>query len=116
MKYKPNIQMTPAVYSSGGSRNPVVEALPEILSVAEFHEAVQNFPPVPVNRADMTYRERMRKMAQVQTVFVPLDYMYTVYESLFRMMQSSGRHSCRASLTSIRLLNSITFPAIMTIS
>ena len=103
MKYKPNIQMTPAVYSSGGSRNPVVEALPEILSVAEFHEAVQNFPPVPVNRADMTYRERMRKMAQVQTVFVPLDYMYTVYESLFRMMQST--YYTRTSKESVARIN-----------
>ena len=89
MKYSPDKQMVSAVYDNNGSKNPLIEALPEPVLMAEFQERISSFPPVPFESAGLTFSARMQNMAKLQTVFVPLDYMYFVYDTLYRMMQST---------------------------
>ena len=87
MKYAPDKQTVSAVYDNNGSKNPLIEALPEPVLMAEFQERISSFPPVPFESAGLTFSARMQNMAKLQTVFVPLDYMYFVYDTLYRMMQ-----------------------------
>ena len=89
MKYTPDKQTVSAVYENSGSKNPLIEALPEPVSMAEFQERISSLPPIPFESADLTFTARMQNMAKLQTVFVPLDYMYFVYDTLYRMMQST---------------------------
>lgn len=89
MKYSPDKQTVSAVYDNNGSKNPLIEALPETVSLGKFQEKISSFPPVPIESADSTFSTRMQNMAKLQTVFVPLDYMYFVYDTLYRMMQST---------------------------
>lgn len=103
MKYSPDKQMAPAVYDNGGSKNPLIEALPERIPMSEFWERISNFPPVPIECADLTFSERMRNMAQLQSVFIPLSYQYYVYDTLYRLIQST--YYTRASKENVMRIN-----------
>ena len=55
MKYSPDKQMVSAVYDNNGSKNPLIEALPEPVLMAEFQERISSFPPVPFESAGLTF-------------------------------------------------------------
>lgn len=103
MKYNPDQQTVSAVYDHSGSKNPLIEALPEPVSAAEFEKRIGSFPPVPIECSDLTFSVRMQRMAQLQTVFVPLDYMYFVYDTLYRMMKST--YYTRSSKENVTRIN-----------
>ena len=97
MKYEIGKQTVTAVYDNSGTRNPLIEALPESLGQEEFFRSICSLPPVTKDR--LTPTERTRALSLISTLFVPLEYMYGVYESLFRMLRSSyytmtSRESC----------------------
>ena len=104
MKYATDKQTVSAVYDNNGSKNPLIEALPEPVLMAEFQERIRSFPPVPIESAGLTFSARMQNMAKLQTVFVPLDYMYFVYDTLYRMMQST--YYTRTSKENVTRINS----------
>jgi len=104
MKYTPDKQTVSAVYDNNGSKNPLIEALPAPVPMAEFQERISSFPPVPFESADSTFSVRMQNIAKLQTVFVPLDYMYFVYDTLYRMMQST--YYTRTSKENVTRINS----------
>lgn len=104
MKYSPDKQMVAAIYENGGSKNPLIEALPPQVTPEAFREMIGCFPAVPVEGSDSSYTAKMRGVAKVQTVFVPLDYMYPIYDTLYRMMQST--YYTRTSKENVVRLNS----------
>lgn len=89
MKYNLGVQTVEAVYDNTGSRNPLIEALPECLDVAQFERQIKCCPPPPQACQNMSMAERRQGLALLPTVFIPLDYMYYIYDSLYRMLQSS---------------------------
>lgn len=89
MKYDTNKRMVSALYDNGGSGNPLIEALPKPVPMSEFQERIASFPVVPFERSHTNYSAQIQVMARLQTIFIPLDYMYFVYDTLYRMMQST---------------------------
>ena len=89
MKYKLGMQTVEAVYDNSGTQNPLIEALPECLGPEQFAQQIRCCPPPPQACQDMSMAERRQGLALLPTVFVPLPYMYYVYDSLYRMLTSS---------------------------
>lgn len=89
MKYNLGMQTVEAVYDNSGTQNPLIEALPGCLDVAQFERQIQCCPPPPQACQSMSMAERRRGLTLLPTVFIPLDYMYYIYDSLYRMLQSS---------------------------
>ena len=89
MKYKLGMQTVEAVYDNNGTQNPLIEALPECLGPEQFTQQIRCCPPLPQACQVMSMAERRQGLALLPTVFVPLPYMYYVYDSLYRMLQSS---------------------------
>lgn len=89
MKYNLGMQTVEAVYDNTGSRNPLIEALPECLGPEQFERQIRCCPPPPQTCQSMSMAERRQGLALLPTVFIPLDYMYYIYDSLYRMLQSS---------------------------
>lgn len=105
MKYRIGQPTVAAVYDMDGSRNPFIEALPESLSEHEFVREIQSFPPCPSRQADLSLTERKRGIAAIQTLFVPMDYMYCVYDQLWRMIQST--YHTRSSKQNVIRINAL---------
>ena len=89
MKYNLGVQTVEAVYDNSGTQNPLIEALPGCLDVAQFERQIKCCPPPPQACQSMSMAERRQGLALLPTVFIPLDYMYYIYDSLYRMLQSS---------------------------
>lgn len=78
-----------AVYDNEGTQNPLIEALPGDLDAGSFYRQIRCCPPPPLMDHQMALGERKQGITVLPTVFVPLDYMYYVYDSLCRMLRSS---------------------------
>lgn len=102
MKYEIGAQTVTAVYDNAGTQNPLIEALPEELEPDTFFRHIRSFPSPPAVRS---YAERKRALALIPAVFVPLDYLYGVYDGLFRMLQSS--YHTLTSKESVQRINAI---------
>ena len=89
MKYNLGMQTVEAVYDNTGSRNPLIEALPECLGPEQFIRQIRCCPLPPQACQNMSMAERRQGLTLLPTVFIPLDYMYYIYDSLYRMLQSS---------------------------
>lgn len=89
MKYNLGVQTVEAVYDNSGTQNPLIEALPGCLDVAQFERQIKCCPLPPQACQSMSMAERRQGLALLPTVFIPLDYMYYIYDSLYRMLQSS---------------------------
>ena len=89
MKYNLGMQTVEAVYDNSGTQNPLIEALPECLGPEQFIRQIRCCLPPPQACQSMSMAERRRGLALLPTVFIPLDYMYYIYDSLYRMLQSS---------------------------
>jgi len=89
MKYKIGQQIVKAVYSKSETLNPLIDALPESLDANSFFKQIKSAPPICCNENNMMLRERKQSLNLLHTIFVPLNYMYYVYNTLFQMFRSS---------------------------
>lgn len=105
MKYEAGKMIVDAVYDNSGSQNPLIEALPECLDAEQFFQKIQCFPRIPTDQQAMHINERKQGLTLLPTVFIPLNYMYYVYNSLYRMLQSS--YHTLTSLERVKKINSI---------
>ena len=87
MKYELNKKTVSAIYDDTGTLNPFIDALPSPLSVDEFYRAIQHLPPV--RKITGNQFERKRALSTISSLFVPMDYMYSIYDSVFRLITSS---------------------------
>ena len=103
MKYEIGKQTVVAVYDNSGTRNPLIEALPDSLGHEVFFQNVKNLPLVPEER--LSPAKRRRALSILSTLFVPLDYMYGIYDAMFRMLCSS--YQTMTSKESVTRINAL---------
>ena len=98
-------QVAGAIYDNGPIGNPFLAAMPEELSKDEFFEYVRSYPQLPADLADMTSEERRQELPRLSTLFIPLDYMYVIYDLLYRAIR--GTYMRRTSLMEIQNINAL---------
>ena len=98
-------QVAGAIYDNGPIGNPFLAAMPGELSKDEFFEYVRSYPQLPANLADMTSEERRQELPRLSTLFIPLDYMYVIYDLLYRAIR--GTYMRRTSLMEIQNINAL---------
>ena len=107
MKYQ-NTQTVSAEYSGTqwmGSVNPFLEAMPEPLEKNEFFTRLHSRPPIPYELGNMGAAERRQRLIGLKSFFYPMDYMYTVYDSLYKSIATA--YTTKTTLDSIRQLNTV---------
>ena len=107
MKY-PDQPAVDAVYTpnqlSGAQPNPFLEAMPEMLPKEALFRRLACSPPPP-DAAQLKPSDRRRGLNALSSVFVPLDYMAVIYNTLFCAMEST--YTASATVDSIRRVHAI---------
>ncbi len=88
-KYIINGYPVKAVYDNSLTKNPLQAALPEILSQPEFMNAIGSFPHLPYTLPRMASNERRQYITMLSSLFIPLDYMYSIYDALLRAIATT---------------------------
>lgn len=103
MKY-PNRQAVDAVYTEEKG-NPFLEALPELLGKSEFNRQIQSRFPKVRDLEKRSPQERRSDLSGISSWFQPMDYMYTLYDMLYRSM--AGTYQTKTVTDSVRQINQI---------
>lgn len=98
-------QTVGAVYDSAPAGNPFQAALPDLLPPARFLRQIGSSPPLPQELPVMTLEERRRLLPSLSSLFVPLDYMYAIYDTLYRAIATT--YTTRTMIDGIRQINAI---------
>lgn len=104
-KYPAGERIVGAIYDNAPADNPFLAALPEMLSQKDFISEIRNFPKLPANLSTMTSEERRQALPLLSSIFVPLDYMYALYDQMYRAIRST--YSTRTILEEIRQTNAL---------
>ena len=88
-KYPPNESCCGAVYDNAPADNPFLAALPEMLPRDEFLSTIRSTPGLPHDLPRMSPEERRQSLPMLASLFVPLDYMYAVYDQLYRAIRET---------------------------
>lgn len=80
-----------AVYTqtAGQEENPLIEALPPILSVEELHDAMRCVPALLEDYRRMTANERIALSDALMELYIPMDYTASIYLSVCQGMRSA---------------------------
>lgn len=107
MQKYPLRQKANAIYDNDSTSegNPFLAALPALLSKEEFFEIIRSSPQLPVNLAEMTSEERRQALPLLSAIFIPLSYMYIIYDQLYRAIR--GTYMRRTVLEGIRRTNAL---------
>lgn len=105
MKYKDR-QSVEAVYMEEKG-NPFLEAVPEFLGKEEFHKRMRSRPAVLHDLEAKSPQERRNALSTLSSWFQPMDYMYMLYDLLYRAMVST--YQTKTVVDSIRQMNTIYF-------
>ena len=103
MKYK-NESTVLAKYKEQNG-NPYVEALPEPLSKEEFNGLIRSELPSVCGLGKLSSQERRAKMMELNKWFQEIDYMYVIYDMIYRAMTAT--YQSKSILDSIRQLNAL---------
>ncbi len=103
-KYLPE-RSVGAIYDNAPADNPFLAAMPEILGQDDFNVQIRSFPKLPVNLPTMTATERRQALPLISSIFVPLDYMYALYDQMYRAIRST--YSTRTMLDEVRQTNAL---------
>ena len=98
MKYT-NSNTVRAIYTEPDD-NPYLAALPELMSKDIFLQRLQSLPAVPPDLLSLSGEERRRLLSGLVNLFLPLDYMYTIYDLFYRAIQTT--YHTKTVLDSIR--------------
>lgn len=85
--------------------NPYLEALPEPLSREEFNRRIQSELPCSYNLRRLRAEERRAKAMDIDNWFQAMDYMYVIYDMLYRAMRSS--YQSKTIVDSVRQMNAL---------
>ena len=105
MSKYPNEQTVGAVYDDAPAGNPFLAAMPDMLPPEKVFETIGSKPPIPHNLSQMTAEERRRHIPVLSTVFIPMNYMYNLYDILYRAIQTT--YTTRTVLDEIRQINAL---------
>lgn len=104
-KYPYNERVVGAIYDNAPADNPFLAAMPEMTSQDDFKSEIRSFPKLPFDLPSMTSEERRRALPLLSSIFVPLDYMYAIFDQLYRSIWST--YSSRTMLEEIRQANAL---------
>lgn len=104
-KYQNQSGMTVQAEYGKGNGNPFFEALPEILGKTEVMKRLKS--PVMVNEkmGKLPPEERRKKVMELSKWFYPMDYMYTIYDMLYRAMTAT--YQTKNVMDHIRQMNDL---------
>lgn len=105
MSTHPPDQSIDAIYNHSPTGNPFLEALPELLPPKEFAAQIASTPPLPHNLAGHTPEARRSMLTDLQSLFVPMDYMYAIYDTLYRAIRTT--YTTRTVIDGIRQINAL---------
>lgn len=104
-KYPVGEQSVGAVYDNAPVDNPFLAALPEMLSQDDFKSEIRSFPKLPFDLPSMTSEERRQALTLLPSIFVPLNYMYAIFDQLYRAIRST--YSTWTMLEEVRQTNAL---------
>ena len=104
-KYPVGESIVGAIYDNAPADNLFLAALPEMLSIADFNSEIRSFPKLPANLPSMTSEERRQTIPLLTSIFVPMDYMYALYDQMYRAIRST--YATRTTLEEIRQTNAL---------
>lgn len=105
MKYPLKKKTVQAIYDSPPNNNPLLEAMPDIISKSDFDDKMFSVPSLPSDTAAMSPRERLRGIRSLSTLFLPMNYMYIIYETLYNLI--SNTYMTRTSIEAAAKINAI---------
>ncbi|RHR44647.1 transposase [Clostridium sp. AF18-27] len=105
MKYRTEHTNTVSAEYGKEQGNPFLEALPELLGKAEFVERMKSEIHFPYDLPERSPQERRNYLTELTTWFQPMDYMYNLYDMLYRAM--SATYQTKTVVESVRQLNEI---------
>lgn len=103
MKYINEVMVSAEYKEESG--NPYMEALPEQLSREAFNEMIRSDLPGSYGMEKLSPQERRAKTMDLDKWFQPMDYMYVVYDMLYRAMTAT--YQSKTIVESVRQLNAI---------
>lgn len=102
-KYPPGESICGAIYDSAPADNPFLAALPEMLPREEFLSTIRSTPGLPHSLPQMSPEERRQSLPLLASLFISLDYMYCVYDQLYRAIRET--YSTRTTMEEIKRIN-----------
>lgn len=105
MKYKTEHTYTVAAEYGKEQGNPFLEALPELLGKTEFVERMKSEIHFPYDIKEKSPQERRNYLTELTTWFQPMDYMYNLYDMLYRAMSTT--YQTKTVVESVKQLNEI---------
>ena len=103
MKYRAE-KTVDAIYTEPNG-NPFLEAVPEILGKQEFKAFMKSGFRLPSDLENRTPQERRAALSGLGSWFLPMDYMYSLYDMLYRALAST--YQTKSVVGSIRQMNQI---------
>lgn len=104
-KYPMGEQSVGAIYDNAPADNPFLAALPEMLSHDDFRTGIKGFPKLPPDLPSMSSEERRQALTLLPSIFVPLNYMYAIFDQLYRAIRST--YSTWTILEEVRQTNAL---------
>lgn len=105
MKYRDSHTNTVAAEYDKEKGNPFLEALPELMGKAEFMERMSSEIRFPYDLNKKTSQERRTYLMELSTWFQPMNYMYSLYDMLYRAMATT--YQTKTVVESVRQLNEV---------
>ena len=98
-------RVTAAIYDNAPAGNPFLAAMPDLIKPTDFMKAIASMPLLPHDLPNMTTEDRRRCLPKIATVFVPMAYMYHIYDLLYRAIQVT--YTSRTTIQAIRNINAL---------
>lgn len=88
MKYTESTYVR-AIYNENNKLNPFLSAMPDILPRDIFFSKLCSTPTICTNIHEIDGEKRRQMLAEINNIFLPMDYMYTIYDLLYRAIIST---------------------------
>ena len=104
-KYPAGESVVGAIYDNAPADNSFLAAMPEMLSQSDFNSEIRSFPKLPPDLPSMSSEERRQVLPLLSSVFVPMDFMYSIYDQLYRAIRST--YATRTMIEGVRQTNAL---------
>jgi hypothetical protein len=85
--------------------NPFLEAMPELMGKYEFVNRMKSDIRLPYDLVNMKPQERRSYLTELTKWFLPMDYMYSIYDMLYQAIATT--YQTKTTIESIRQVNKI---------
>lgn len=85
--------------------NPFLESVPEQMDRETFFRRIYGRPPFPPDMADITQQERHVCLSYLSGLYIPMDYLYTVYDILLRAIRTT--YTTKTMLDTVRQMQAL---------